>query len=533
MARQGSVREALAILRRTGLLRPIGPGRLMRVAVAVRRWGMNPAAGYLVQSIQQPDAVAIHDEAGSSTFREMEERTNALARALAELGVGPGVHVALMCRNHRGFVEASVAAWKLGGITVAANTSFAAPQLRGVLERERAALLVHDAEFAEQAALAPEGVSRVVAWGEGDTCLEDLIAAHDPRPLPAPARPGRAVILTSGTTGTPKGARRPLPAGLEPALALLSRIPIRARETTLIAAPLFHAWGFAHLSLSLLLGSTLVLQRHFDPERTLEAVQRHRVTTLAAVPIMLQRMVELPEATRRRYDTSSLKVVAVSGSALLGDLATRFMDAFGEVLYNLYGSTEVAFAAVATPEELHRHPSTAGRPPRGARLRLLGTDGREVARGQVGRIFVGGHLLFDGYTGGGQRESVDGMLATGDLGRIDDEGLLYVEGRDDEMIVSGGENVYPQEVEDLLTRHPDVVEAAVVGVPDPEFGQALRAFVVARPGSRLDAEAVREHVRHNLARYKVPRSVLMVDSLPRGSTGKVLKRELISEPQPK
>jgi acyl-CoA synthetase (AMP-forming)/AMP-acid ligase II len=521
---------ALAILHRSRLLRPAGgPAGLLRLAGVFRRWGLTPAAGYAAQAALRPSAPALVDEAGALTFREMEERTTALARGLAERGVGPGVSVALLCRNHRGFVEASVATWKLGATTIYLNTSFAAPELAAVLERERPALLVHDSEFEPVAAPAP--VRRLVAW-EGDPAgesLEGLIRAQcGGGPLQPPPRPGRAVILTSGTTGRPKGARRPLPAGLEPALALLSRIPLRARETTLIAAPLFHAWGFAHLILSLLLGSTLVLQRRFDPERTLEALERHRVEALVAVPVMLQRMLELPPEIRRRYDISSLRVTAVSGEALLGDLAIRFMDAFGDVLYNLYGSTEVGFAAVATPEEMRRWPGTAGRPPRGTRLRLLDPDGREVAPGETGRIFVRSHLLFDGYTGGEERESRDGFLATGDLGRLDAGGLLFVEGRDDDMIVSGGENVYPQEVEDLLSRHPDVLEVAVVGVPDPEFGQALRAYVVPRPGARLDAEAVREHVRANLARYKVPRSVVFTDRLPRTASGKVLRAQLLA-----
>ncbi len=530
MSPGGGPLEALTILHRSGLLRPVGgPAGLLRVARVLRRWGLTPAAGYAAQAALRPAAVALVDESGALTFREMEERTTALARGLARLGVGPGARVALMSRNHRGFLETSVAVWKLGATTVYVNTSFAGPQLARVLEREEAALLVHDTEF-EPVAAAWSG-ARLAAWGSSpgsDRSLESLIRAHTGGALGPPPRPGRAVILTSGTTGTPKGARRPLPAGLEPALALLSRIPLRARETTLIAAPLFHAWGFAHLVLSLFLGSTLVLQGRFDPERTLEAVVRHRVDALVAVPIMLQRMLELPPEVRRRYDTSSLRVVAVSGEPLLGDLATRFMDAFGDVLYNLYGSTEVGFAAVATPEEMRRRPGTAGRPPRGTRLRLLGADGTEVAPGETGRIFVRSRLLFDGYTGGEERESQDGFLATGDLGHVDAEGLLFVEGRDDDMIVSGGENVYPQEVEDLLTRHPDILEVAVVGVPDPEFGQALRAYVVPRPGAGLDAEAVREYVRANLARYKVPRSIVFAERLPRTATGKVQRARLLA-----
>src|SRR6478672_1423475 len=294
----------------------------------------------------------------------------------------------------------------------------------------------------------------------------------------------------------------------------------------MIAAPMFHSWGFAHFTLALPLASTLVLRRKFDPEETLRAVSQHRATALAVVPVMLQRILELPRETIARYDTSSLRVIAASGSVLPGELATRTMDTFGDVLYNLYGSTEVAWATIATPADLRAAPGTAGRPPMGTIVKLLDADGREAAPGEGGRIFVANEMMFEGYTGGGGKEIVDGLMSTGDVGRFDADGRLFVEGRDDEMIVSGGENVFPREVEDLLSDHPDIEEAAVVGVPDDDFGQRLRAFVVLRHPGALDAEAVQAYVKQNLARYKVPRDVLFIDQLPRNATGKVLKREL-------
>ncbi len=274
----------------------------------------------------------------------------------------------------------------------------------------------------------------------------------------------------------------------------------------------------------MLLSSTLLLQRRFDPEATLQAIAAHRPSALVAVPVMLQRILELPAKTRRKYDTSSLRIVAVSGSALSGELAGRFMDEFGDILYNLYGSTEVAWATIATPKDLRAAPGTAGRAPRRTTVRIYDDLGREVPDGVSGRIFVGNDFQFEGYTGGGGKPSIDGLLDTGDVGHLDQEGRLFVEGREDEMIVSGGENVYPAEIEDLLSSHPRVADVAVVGVPDERFGQALKAFVVKR--GTLSEEEVKSHVRSNLARFKIPREVEFVKELPRNATGKVLRREL-------
>jgi fatty-acyl-CoA synthase len=309
-------------------------------------------------------------------------------------------------------------------------------------------------------------------------------------------------------------------------VSLLSRIPLRTRQVTHIAAPLFHSWGFAHFTLGLILGSTYVLRRKFDPEGALQAVARRRCDSLVVVPVMLQRIMELPESTRAKYDLSSLKAVAASGSALPGDLALEWMDAWGDNLYNLYGSTEVAWASIATPADMRAAPGTAGTPPRGTIVKLYDESGAEVGLGETGRIFVGNEMLFEGYTGGGSKDVIDGLMATGDVGRFDAKGHLFVEGRDDEMIVSGGENVFPKEVEDALSRHETVADAAAIGVDDKDFGQRLRAFVVLEKGTEAREKDLKEHVRRNLARYKVPREIVFLDELPRNATGKVLKREL-------
>ncbi|HEV2075027.1 MAG TPA: AMP-binding protein [Thermoleophilaceae bacterium] len=517
---------------RAGLIRPVRPDRLIRAGISLRRWGPTPAAGYAASAARYPEEPAVIDELGTLSFGEVEARTNALAHALSDAGVKEGDGVGVMCRNHRGFIETTVALSKLGAHALYLNTAFAAPQLADVVAREKPIAIVYDQEFAELLEDAGRRRKRFVAWhhDEGDEpadpTLEELIAAGDASPVVPPEEKGRVVILTSGTTGTPKGATRSQPETLDPAVALLSRIPLRARESTMIAAPLFHSWGFAHFTLGLLLSSTYVLARKFDPENTLALVERWRATALPVVPVMLQRILELPEETRRGYDVSCLRAVPASGSALAGDLARRFMDEFGDVLYNLYGSTEVAWATIATPRDLREAPGTSGSAPRGTVLKILDDEGRPVPAGQTGRIFVGNEMLFEGYTGGGSKDVVDELMSTGDVGQLDDQGRLFVEGRDDEMIVSGGENVFPREVEDLVARHEGVADVAVVGVDDAEFGQRLKAFVV-KGGGDLDAEELKSYVKSNLAGYKVPRDVEFIDELPRNATGKVLKRELL------
>ena len=521
---------SLRILAESGVIRPIRPDRLLRVGRALARFGRSPAAGSISLAQRYPGDPMIVDELGTLSFREVDIRTNRLAHALSDAGILEGDGVAIMARNHRGFIEATIALSKLGADSLYLNTAFAAPQLTEVIQREKPKAIVYDEEFADLLEEAGKRRKRFIAWHDSedpaDPTLDDLIEGGDPDAVVPPEREGRTVILTSGTTGTPKGASRGNPQSMDPAVALLDRIPLKARQTAHIAAPLFHSWGFAHFTIGLLLGSTYVLRRKFEPEACLAEIARHRCDSLVVVPVMMQRIMELPAETRRKYDVSSLKVVAASGSALPGDLATRWMDEFGETLYNLYGSTEVAWATIAGPEDMRVAAGTAGRPPRGTLVKMLDDDGNEVPPGETGRIFVGNEMMFEGYTGGGTKDMVEGLMATGDLGRFDESGRMFVQGRDDEMIVSGGENLFPKEVEDLIARHPAVGDVAAIGVDDEQFGQRLKAFVVLESGKKVTEDELRQHVKQNLANFKVPREVEFIDELPRNATGKVLKREL-------
>jgi acyl-CoA synthetase (AMP-forming)/AMP-acid ligase II len=519
------------VLARSGILHPEPPTRLARMVGAVRHWGLGLGVVFAAGAARYADRVAIVDDYGTATYAQLDARTDAIARAFRATGIGEGDVVGLMCRNHRYLLEATGALAKVGADVLFLNTGFSAPQLREVMQREHALALVHDEEFTPIATEA--GVKlRIVAWTDrapvdgAIQTLDAMAARHAAGERPArPERQSRTIILTSGTTGTPKGAAQNRAEDTS-SLSMLDALPYRARETMVIAAPCFHAWGLVNTMIGLLLGNTLVLRRRFDAEQTLADIAAHRAQVLAAVPVMLLRIVDVPAEQRARHDTSSLRFVPLSGSALPGGLAERFMDAFGDVLYNFYGSTEVGAVSIASPADLRAQPRTAGRPPRGVDVRLLDEHDEEVPPGETGRIFVRSPLSFDGYTDGRTKRVVDGFMQTGDTGHFDAAGRLFVDGRDDDMIISGGENVFPAEVEDVIALHPEVVEAVAIGVDDEEFGQRLKAFVVVRPGATVDAATLRDHVRANLANYKVPRDIEFVAELPRNTTGKLLRREL-------
>jgi fatty-acyl-CoA synthase len=447
--------DNIRILARAGLVAPMRPDKVARIALAGARWGASTATGVIVGAIRHPNRPMVIDELGTLSYSEVDRRTNAIANELAGDGICEGDRIGLLCRDHRGFLDGLLSAAKLGADVLLLNTSFAAPQITEVCKREEVAAIIYDEEFSELIHDAGKRRKRFVGWHDGDQnddrTLDAVAEDGDPSAPAAPGRAGKITILTSGTTGLPKGAQRgATPRTLDPPAALLERIPLHEGQ----------------------------------------------------------------------------RAVCASGSALPGDLATRWMDEFGENLYNLYGSTEVSAVTLATPEDMRAAPGTAGKPARGSTVRLYDEHGGPTPQGDTGRIFVGNSMLFAGYTGGGSKDQIDGLMSTGDVGRFDEADRLFVQGRDDEMIVSGGENVFPKEVEDTLARHDAVAEAAAIGVEDEKFGQRLRAFVVLDSGKQATEAELKDHVKQNLARYKVPREVLFLDEIPRNPTGKMLKREL-------
>jgi fatty-acyl-CoA synthase len=471
---------------------------------------------------------ALIDDRGALSFAELDAHSNALANMWRDRGLRGGEGVAILARNHRGFVVALFAAAKSGARIVLLNTDFGAEQLRDVLLSEGADLLVHDAEYEDAVNGLELRLGRVTGWADTPTpeSLEALIERGDTSPPPPSHTKARLVLLTSGTTGRPKGAPRSEPRSLLPAGGLLSKVPFRAGGVTECCVPLFHALGFGHLMLGLLLGSTLVVHRRFDPDQTLRSLAEHRATAMIAVPIMLRRLINLGSQAFSGEDLSALRIVFVAGSQLGAALCREATEVFGPIVYNMYGSTEVAYATIATPADLAVEPGCVGRVVPGTVVRLYDDHDQPVPVETRGRIFVGNTIVFEGYTGGGSKESIEGLLASGDIGHFDNAGRLFIDGRDDDMIVSGGENVFPAEVEEALAAHPAISEVAVVAVPDDEYGQRLRSFIALRPGATLTEQDVKDYVRQRLARFKAPRDVRFVDALPRNATGKVLKRLL-------
>jgi fatty-acyl-CoA synthase len=528
--RLGDEAYVAALCIRSGVVGPELPHRVAQLLLGFERFGVLGGAA-VAGAIRHGDRDAILDERGELSYGDLDRHSNALANAWLDRGLQPGEGVAILARNHRGFLESVFAAAKCGARIVLLNTSFAGPQIRDVASREGTDLLVYDDEFSDalEEIQPPRGRWRAWTDAPADDTIDALIEAGDSRTPPKPGESPRVTILTSGTTGTPKGAPRSDPRSLALLGGLLSKVPFRAREVTELCVPMFHALGFMQAMVGVGLGSTLVIRRRFDPEVTLDSLEKHRASAMIVVPVMLRRIVDLGEDVIQSRDLSELRIIFVSGSALGADLAERALKAFGPVVYNLYGSTEIAYATIATPADLKADPRTVGKVVRGSVVKILDDDGDEVPRGKSGRIFVGNASQFEGYTGGETKDEVGGLIVSGDTGHFDEDGRLFIDGRDDEMIVSGGENVFPAEVEELLAGHEAIQEAAVIGVDDEKFGQRLKAFVVLRDGANLSDDEVKDYVKENLARYKVPREVVFLNELPRNPTGKVLKRELAEQ----
>ncbi|MFW0788438.1 AMP-binding protein [Gordonia sp. CPCC 205333] len=521
--------ESLKILRGAGAIPSVR-------AIPALGWagirGGVAAAGELL-GIRHGDAVALIDPRGALTYRQLGAASNSLINGLrTHLAPAPRPTVGLMCRNSRYSLLCLFAVLGVGAKLVLLNTDMGPKQMAEVCRREKIDIVIYDAEFAPAFAGLPEAVDRLIAWpADGETSdIDRLIDSNPSRLPPRPAGSPSIVMLTSGSSGTPKGASRDSNSASErPSLAMvagfLQKIPLRGEDRIFLAPPVFHGWGAIVAGSALMLGATIVFDRRFDPQQALELIVRHRCSAVITVPTMLRRLMSLPSEQLARIDRSALRIVGSGGAKLDTALVRNVLDEFGPVMYNLYGATEASFITIATPQDLLAEPACSGSAPIGVRVKIL-ANGQSVAAGERGDIYVGSAGTIATYTDSTSKESVDGMIKTGDVGRLDAAGRLFIEGRSDGMIVSGGENVFPEELELVLAAHPDVADAKVVAVPDADFGQRLRVFVVAASGATISAEVLKDYVSQELSRSRVPRDVIEVPELPRTATGKVTKATL-------
>lgn len=515
-----SLLRSISTARRVGLL---DPANVAAVGAAALVWGPSSAAAYAAAAVRSPTRTALIDDHGELSYFQLEQRSNRVAAGLKAKGISAGDTVGLLCRNHRGFVEANIALTKLGTRIVYLNPGLPASQLNEVVTREDVTLVIVDRDLADRV----DHPNLVIAAPEDDAAWTFPGVAKW-RPFiqrPRPNATDDPVVLTSGTTGAPKGTRRKANGGTAAAaFGVFDTIPFQRNDIVVIPAPLFHAWGLSQLLTAASLGGTVVLRRAFDPEQVAADVEAHGATVLAVVPVMLHRLLQADPP----FDLSSLRIVASSGSALPGELAAQWIKRHGLNLYNLYGSTEVGQVSIAAPADLAHDPTTAGRPVAGVDVRLVDDDGHPVGTGEIGRIVVKSAMHFDGYTDGNSKEILDGYMAIGDQGRLDADGRLYVLGRADDMIISGGENLFPSNIERALMKHPKVQDVAVVGVPDEDLGQRVRAVVVASGSSKTQTltASIKKSIAADLASHEKPREYVFVDALPRNAAGKVLRREL-------
>lgn len=533
-------RTAVRVGARTGLLPHTVPRGVPFLVSALVRNRSTPSTVYRLQALSQPRKVALRAGERAWTFAQIDEEIGRLAAGLRDAGLARGGHAALMMRNRPEFLFAQPALSRIGAAGVNVSRHATPQELVWIANHGDARVLLFDHELADTVRVAIDGMTtlsreRMYSVGgrvQGFPAYEQLVAG---RPFPhgdEVSEQAAVIVYTSGTTGTPKAAIRRFPHDVvQGTLDLLSVAPLRADDVHLAVLPFYHSTAFAFTSFSHLVGACVVILDEFTPEGFLSAVQRWGVTQTAVVPTMLHRIVELGSERIAQWNTRSLRAIISCGAPLGAALASRVTEQFGEILYNFYGSTETGLNTMATPSDLRRSPGTIGRAIPGNEIRLLGEDGREVRRGEVGELYARSGLMVAGYLNddASTREAMrGGGFSVGDLARIDARGCYHLVGRKRELIISGGVNVYPSEIEAVIEGHPMVREAAVVGKADDEWGERVCAFVVLASGAG-EQEALGRlgaYCRERLSGPKRPRELVVVDALPRNATGKVLKTEL-------
>lgn len=503
-----------------------GPRAALALAPNLARYWFTTAREVEQGAAAAPDRIALIDDTGVLTYRQLRDDSRSLAKWLLALQDERGLdelRIGVMARNGRGIILPLAAKGYAGAHIFLLNIGSSPEQLAGIFAENDINVLFIDDEFADRLPANTDGITIVRAHEDGGEGLSvgQVVRMDVDRQLPRWPKHGNLVLMSSGTTGIPKGIVRPEPRMPFVVAGYLEAIPWRAGDTVQLTASIFHTWGWSALQVALATRSTIVTRRIFDPDACFRDIQRYRCDGLISSPIFFKQMLDLQES----YDTSSLRYLASAGNAVSPALLRRTTERFGPILANIYGSTELALAAAASPEQMQADPTTVGKVPPGTVLKLYDDQGREVRPGETGRIFLYNETALRGYTNPAtEMVEIDGLVEMGDLGYLDDDGYLHVQSRNDDMIIVGGENVHPQSVVEVLEDMPGVGEVYAHGVDDEQMFKRIAVWVV--KSADITADAVRDWVRAHLADHSIPRDVHFVDELPRNAVGKVVPRFL-------
>ncbi len=511
-----SLLDDLNTLRQAGLLRPIGPRTSIEVGRQFLKEGFKSHLVYTLHGTRDPRKPALVTDDRRITWSQLLDRTRRLANHFLASGVGPGSSVAIMLPNRPEFLETNAAAMRVGATVSFVNPRAPSTDAHAIFERTKADIVVtHRDDLGDK--------TRVL--NVGDDYERAIAQASAVEPTIARDAQAKVVVFTSGTTGRPKGAVRSLESSVSPAslLGFLRTIPYRTNDIHMVVCPLYHSSGSGFATVAQALGNPMVIVEKFSPEAFCQNVQQHKVTTTTVVPTMLHQLAAWPQA--KDYDLSSLRIVVCTGSPLREEVRNEARDLLGNVIYDLYGSTEMGWVSIATPDDQLRKPGTVGKPVPGIELRISDPDGSEVSQGERGEVWARSSLGMQGYMDDPELDAErmrDGFISVRDVGYLDEDGYLHVVDRADDMIISGGVNVYPAETEVALNAHPKVDEACVLGVPDPKWGERIVAAVV--PSGEVTEDELITWAKENAAYAAVPKEVRFMDALPRNDIGKVDKK---------
>ena len=496
-------------LLKIGLLTPIG---LARLSSSFAAEGTNLLALMRFAARKYGDKTAVVDEKETVSYKDLFVQSQNLANVLQKnFQIRAGNKIAFLCRSHVNLIRALGAVSRIGTRIFLLNPEITGEQFSALSAKHKFDFLFYDAQ-----------VENLISdeWETKSLVSFEIEKLSKTKPVKKQkikrAFSGEIIVLTGGTTGTPKTARRKPSVFnfLSPFFALLTQLDLDKYKSVYIATPAYHGFGISAIIIGIILGEKMFLLPRFDAAKACDLIKENQVEVVTVVPLMLQRMMHFDVGT-----LGSLQCIISGGAAISPALVEETLETFGDKLFNLYGTSEAGFSVIAKPEDLRNSSDTIGRKIAGVNLKILDENDREVEDGKVGKICIKSLWSVKGDKN---------FVETGDLGFVDEKGLIFLRGRNDEMIVSGGENVYPIELENILVKHPDVQQVAVIGIPDQEFGQRLKAFIVAKHESKLTETEIKNWLVTRVARFQMPARIEFLDELPTTAIGKINKKALVA-----